>query len=427
MYHSILFLIICMLTVGITACGGYSDRTSLMRNAMQYNQPKTALKAVRQQLDDRKDRWLLDLEEGTILQVLGQYRDSIKNLEDVDQKMEVLDYTSSAPSQIAKHIFADDSGDYRPFPHEKILVNVLNQLNHLYLGEIKEAKVEAKRVGINLDYFKDKGYPIDKDFEIFCAFINAFTFILAGQHNEASPYLNILPDELREKVSRVDQEQHLLMISRRGQIPYKVAKNIPIGLAMYYVKQSNLSADEKQKYDRVYVTNSSMMVRYPDLFVPQVSANIIPVSLQANGPMIKPIYTVNLKQQMVNAFEYVKDEIIVAAMSRVVSRALVGGVSRGLGKSNNRSIGLLGLAGSIAEGVMLASDVPDTRSWTTLPAYMDIYLIPMKAEKYQIFWHNTFEQRSKKIDMTQRKWKAFFLSKFKDKNKRKKLKIKLKR
>jgi hypothetical protein len=414
-------LLILILSFGLTACGGYSERTSLMRNAMQFNQPKTALKAVKTQLKDQKDRWLLDLEQGTILQVLGQYKDSVKNLEDVDEKMEILDYTSSAPSQIAKHIFADDSGDYRPFPHEKILVNLLNQLNHLYLGELSEAKVEAKRVGINLDYFKDKKYPINKDFEIFCSLINAFTFTLAGQINEASPYLNSLPDDLREKVSKVDQDDpHLLIISRRGQIPYKVPKNIPIGMAMYYVKQSNLSADEKQKYDRVYVSNTSMMVRYPDLFVPNVSADLIPIQIQPNGPVIRPIFTVNLKQQMINAFEYVKDEIIVAAMSRVVTRALVGGVSRGLGKSSNqRGIGLLGLAGSIAEGVMLATDVPDTRSWTTLPAYMDVYLFPVKHEKYQIFWHNTFEQRAKIIDMTKRQWYAYFLNKFKDKKKKK--------
>jgi hypothetical protein len=396
----------------LSACSGYSHKTQDIRHAMQYNQPKLALQLVDQGIEDGKDRWLLKLEKGTILQSLGKYKESIAIFDEIDQKIEILDYTSSTPQALGKMIFADDSGEYRPFAFEKLLVNLFNLLNHLYLGEINEAKIEAKRIEINLAYFEGKKQSISPNLHRFLSFFNALTFSLAGDVALAKPYLSELDDQLQQQLQLLLQGKALILVSRSGQIPYKIEKTVPIGMAVNYVHHSqDLSEDERRSYHAFYLSNSTVMLRYPDLFVPNQSLDAW--QIQLNDQSYPPFYRLNLKEQMLQAFEEVKGKIMLSAMSRMITRTAIGSVSGAVGKSvKGKAGGIIGLVGLITEVSMAAADTPDTRSWTTLPAVLDFYLIPVdqEAQSMQLTWQQADQRKQKQLLFKQKKWLAYFLN-----------------
>jgi uncharacterized protein len=88
----------------------------------------------------------------------------------------------------------------------------------------------------------------------------------------------------------------------------------------------------------------------------------------------------NVGQQVVQAWDRISGTLMAAAITRAVTRAVVGGVGRAAGsvasQSNDEKVAVIGvlgwLAATAAEGVMSASDTPDTRSWSTLPAFIHI-------------------------------------------------------
>ncbi len=396
----------------LSACAGYSHKTQDMRNAMHYNNPNLALQIVDKGIEDGDDRWLLNLEKGTILQSLGKYKESIAIFDEIDQKIEILDYTSSTPQELSKMIFADDVGDYRPFAYEKLLVNLFNLLNHLYLGEINEAKIEAKRIEINLEFFENKKQNISKNLHQFLSFINALTFIMANQPELAQPYYADLSEEQQKQLQVLQQSRLMILVGRRGQIPYKIEKTVPIGMAVNYIHSSQqLSDEERRSYHAFYLSNSTVMLRYPDLYIPNQILET-PMILINQEPY-QASYSLNLKEQMIQAFEEIKDKIMLSAISRMMTRTIVGGTSRAVGKSvKGTAGGIIGLVGLIAEGTMAASDTPDTRSWTTLPAFLDFYFVPIKDNQEQVVltYQQSDQRVQKNIEFKQRKWAAYFLS-----------------
>jgi len=76
------------------------------------------------------------------------------------------------------------------------------------------------------------------------------------------------------------------------------------------------------------------------------------------------------------AHERGKGMLMLAAFSRALTRAVAAeatsaGVNAARGGGRNDFIGLL--AGLAVEGILVAQDVPDTRSWTTLPGRFHVY------------------------------------------------------
>src|SRR4029077_7243744 len=63
-----------------------------------------------------------------------------------------------------------------------------------------------------------------------------------------------------------------------------------------------------------------------------------------------------------------KPKVIASAIVRMVVRGAVGaGVGVGVARASDNS-GLGMLAAIVTQGALVAADVPDTRSWATLPA-----------------------------------------------------------
>jgi hypothetical protein len=99
-------------------------------------------------------------------------------------------------------------------------------------------------------------------------------------------------------------------------------------------------------------------------------------------------------------YKEVKGSFIAAAVVRMLTRAVAGGITEAVGKkaTNNGLAGLL--IGLVVEGAMTAADTPDTRSWVTLPARFYIARAQVEPGEHQISVRYRGQARRRTINLT---------------------------
>jgi uncharacterized protein len=84
------------------------------------------------------------------------------------------------------------------------------------------------------------------------------------------------------------------------------------------------------------------------------------------------------------ALEREKGKIIASAIVRLIVRGAVGaGTGVGVARATNNS-GLGMLAAQVTQAAMVAADIPDTRSWATLPARIAIARVRVPAGRHSV-------------------------------------------
>lgn len=115
------------------------------------------------------------------------------------------------------------------------------------------------------------------------------------------------------------------------------------------------------------LTNSIFKtVVYPKLVKPE--DNFINGAAEIDGNVVQAELVASLSADIEKEYETAKPKIIGTAISRLIARAAAAEVSRN--NAGNESKGLGNLVALTVEGVLVATDRPDTRSWTLLPGYV---------------------------------------------------------
>ena len=138
-------------------------------------------------------------------------------------------------------------------------------------------------------------------------------------------------------------------------------KRIPIGAAVGIVA-ADITGDLE-----VLERSAFKVLIFPEL-VPALGTHHS-VQTRIDGEPVPMDQVTNLGAELVREYEEIKPRIIAAAVTRMISRAVVAEGARQAGKQAGGDGGaLIGLLASfISEGLLVAADRPDTRSWTLLP------------------------------------------------------------
>ena len=90
-----------------------------------------------------------------------------------------------------------------------------------------------------------------------------------------------------------------------------------------------------------------------------------------------PVIDLNVAEATLAAWENDKGKLMVSAVTRMVTRAIAAEVTTAAGESAGLDKqlfpGASWLLGRVVEGGLTAADTPDTRSWTMLPAHVQVY------------------------------------------------------
>lgn len=427
----------------LSGCAGYSTSVREAQVDLRAGRPEAALDVINDRLDLenaeqipadlKKSRVLLLLERATLLQALGRYDLAARDMIAVDQRMEWLDLDSAKTVDLGKYLYSGSATPYRAPTYERMLLNTLNMLNFLAMGDMQGAKVEARRFRL-LESFFAEGPESDAALipELLALgnYLGGVAFESARDYDIAARYYGrawangfrepwfreqlvdlgrltgwrgrgiataangledvLIESELKgalraEEYRRVHIRGNVLVVAQTGLAPYKVPERIPIGAAIAYSTRHShrrsLTHEQLADANRMAVAGALKWVNFPVLTSSNPPRR---VDVSLDGSAAPNARIADVSQQVRAGWDSVAGALIGAAILRMVTRAAVGGGTRAgtraIGQANDApAIGALGwLAGLAVEGAMTAADVPDTRSWTTLPG--QIHISRLRAE-----------------------------------------------
>jgi tetratricopeptide (TPR) repeat protein len=410
-------LLVCSLAAG---CASHSDKTKEIRSALDAGNPRQALTLLNEQLDTKSEKDLPEdtsgdnslflLDRAMVLQQLQIYKWSSRDLEVSDKQIEMLDFTRNTAHDIGKYLFSDDTGPYKAPPYEKLMINTMNMVNYLAVGDLQGARVEARRLAVMQKYLKD--HDPENALTAPGSYLAGFTFEKSGQLEEALRYYDealqygqysslaepvkrlmgragYSSPRLRKVAGLADGEQapratdtatadaeqgELLVIVSYGRVPAKIARRLPIGLALTYASGA-LEPGASSQANALGAQGLVTWVNYPELG--KAHGEYDRPSFQLDGKPVPLESIVAVDQETKKAWDKAKGAVIAGAITRMIARVAAGkGVEAAAGNDHPVAGLLLGLA---TQATLTATDTPDTRSWATLPARMAFARVMLPA------------------------------------------------
>jgi hypothetical protein len=198
-----------------------------------------------------------------------------------------------------------------------------------------------------------------------------------------------------------------LIVVSYGRVPAKIAKRSPIGLALTYAT-ANLTGPKQNTANRLAAQGLVTWVNYPEL--EETSRRIDQPYVAIDGKRTRLDNAAALDVATRKAYDEARGAIIASAITRTISRVVAGEAAGAAGRaaSNDNIIGaLISLA---TQATLTAADTPDTRSWVTLPARMDITRVKLPPGKHRIELSAQGKTSVVEVNLTPGGWEAVALT-----------------
>ena len=422
-----MFAFMFVLLTALSACGGYAARLDDARISAQSGYTEQALASVDELViraregrsPEDRDLPLLLLERASILQALGRSQEAAADLTEADSLLEVLDLSPDRAGKAAEYLFNASRALYRPPVYEKLMVNVMALSAFLDQGQIRDAMVEARRIGVLLDYFADTGLN-DHPMLGAAAFLAGITMERGGERGDALRYYleawrSIDAPGLAEAVVRLghrspvapDDEvqrardalgigpnvvptvpaQELVTITFSGLGPYRVPERLPVGIVFAYMRQNvaySLGETQQSAYNRILAEGLLTWVNFPSLVVQD--NRHAGVAVYVDGANQRVTQVADVESFALAEWQHDQPGIafsaITRAIVRVVAREAVQASAAATGNETARAVGFV--AGLITQGAMQAADTPDTRVWSLMPAYVWVSRTPVQPGEHRV-------------------------------------------
>ena len=411
-------LVLVVIWFGAACSAGYQGQVRDLHHAIDVGDTSAALGFANAALGVERDEQLpaktggdvplLLLERASLLQAAGDHKGAARDFAAADKEMEVLDFTEDDAGTVGKYLFSDDATVYKAPPHEKLLVNTLAMVSYLAAGDVSGAKVEARRLAVLQKYFQDAA-PEELSLFGLGSYLAGYAFESAGDANEAlryyleashrggfdglGPQLSYLgrasgfedddvlaaKAEFPDAAGPGDDEGEVLVVVQNGRAPYKVAERIPIGaffVAPIADQRYAMSPSDRADADRLVASGLLKWINFPVLKGVELRHKTFTVT--SDGARERaPVIDLNVAEATLAAWENDKGKLMVSAVTRMVTRAIAAEVTTAAGESAGLDKqlfpGASWLLGRVVEGGLTAADTPDTRSWTMLPAHVQVY------------------------------------------------------
>lgn len=449
-----------------SGCAGHSAKTLEARQALDAGQPKQALALYNEALevDSEKDlpedvggeASLLILDRSMILQQVEKFDLSSRDLETADKQIEMLDFSRSTVDDIGKYVFSDDTGPYKAPPYEKLMINTMNMVNYLARGDLSGARVEARRLAIMQKYLRDHEDPAASMMAP-GSYFAGFVFEKSGSPDEALRYYDealarasfpslVEPVRRLRAISGYDSERlralvgsapgdeaqttpapaavasgagpeapaaeasadanlgELLVVINYGRVPAKVAKRIPIGLALTYASLY-MSPAQTSQTNALAAQGLVTWVNYPELEKTQRPLATPGFALDGKWQRLEGALAVD--REAARAYEKQRGAVIASAITRMISRVVAGQAARVAGGSND-ALGLLLSLGT--QAALTAADTPDTRSWATLPARIAIGRVRLPPGEHRVLVQAQGVRKEAKVTLAPGGWAVVSLT-----------------
>lgn len=366
-------LSVCSLLFASTlvGCATYQTKVDAARNALASDNPAKAAELLKPLAEDEsRDQLVYLLDYATALQLAKQYKESAQVYQRANQLAEVEDYHSI--SKVASSLaLSEEMVQYKGDPWEVVMINAMNAVNYLELGNLDEALVEVKQLNLKLYKYKTEA---KKNYNQ-----NPFAFYLGATIWEAQ---------------RAYDDAYIAYKNA-----YEVAPNYA-PLKEDLIRSARLAQRPEEA--------AKWQAQFPDVKVapvPKTNGEVILVYEQGWGPRkqsrpenprfpeLRPVYSRTKKARLV-VDEKSELSTPIFDVSRTSVKALnddylslVGRRVLGMGtkavladQMRQRDKAL----GAVAWIVLNATDRADVRQWSTLPETFQMSRISVKPGKYKV-------------------------------------------
>lgn len=398
-----LVALVALLTIALGGCATYSDKMAAASQTVRAGDYEGGVQDINKLLkvepgelprDWNSEETLAVLERGTLLQALTRWSQSSRDFGEADKQLDFLDLSGDAAGSIGKYVYSDSAGKYVASPTEKLSLNAFNMLNYLAMSDLAGARVEAKRFTTMQNY--QKQFDPEHAYGTLGSYLAGFTMESLGDPTSALRYYDEVLQvrelqSLREPVARLARlspyrgkkitkflakpppvsvgsapPTEVLVVVAIGRVPYKVPERMPIGAAV------GLAGTYISGNPKVLGYSAFKFINYPKL-VPSTPV-LTQASVGIDGPVQRMELAANLGAEITNEYQELLPRIIGAAVSRLIVRAAAAEGARAAGRqSGGNAEAVAWAAALLTEGLMVAADKPDTRSWLFLPGMVYVH------------------------------------------------------
>jgi uncharacterized protein len=364
--------------VALGGCATYQKKVDHARVALRSGDSATALKELEPlALKEGDDQLVYLLDYATALQMAGQFKESAKVFGRAEKIADIQDYHSISKVTTSL-LLSEEMMQYKGDDYEKVLINGLNAINYLEMGELDDALVEVRRLNQKLYKYK---YEAKRDYEQnpYAFYLAALIYEAGGKWDDAyisyksayevAPNYPPLHEDLVRAAIRAQRPEDV----EKWKAKFPEVKIRPEwrDKSMGEVVLILMQGWGPRKYPR------PENYRFPYL-VP-VASGVQGARLDVKGEgdekfeaQTSPIFSV---QDV--AIKTLNDDYARLIASRVAGRVTKAVVSDQIRQKNK-------LLGDLTEIALNASDRADLRQWSTLPQTIQFARIPVKAGKYTV-------------------------------------------
>jgi len=336
------------------------------------------------------DRLLYLMTRGLLLHEQGSYQQSNEVFEQADQLSEEL-FTQSVSAGTLSFLTNDQIMAYTGADYEVVYLNYYKALNYLALGNLEAAGIEARRVDLKLQEFSDayEGKTIFKE--------DGFLRLLTGLIHQAQQDWNnafisyrlaldsfnathgvygvAVPDILWSLLTTTAQRSGLLTerddyrrrALEQGVTPVKID-----ALAVVLVNGGQIPV--KRERMAIFPTEHGFPVKLalPEFVARQETSSPTNVWIEKEAVPLYPVE--NLAAIAVKSLEDRIGRVLAKAIARTLAKEIA---ARKLEKQHG------GGAGALVRIFNVLSENADLRSWTGLPARVQMAALPLEPGEHR--------------------------------------------
>jgi hypothetical protein len=382
---------IALFAVVVVGCASYSQTILKVEQSIGYGHYEIALKELQKQPGPARDRVLFLLNQGMLLQMMGQYKESNESFEAAKQLMQQLDAVS-VREQTGSVTVNDGMRSYVGDPYEKVMLHVYMALNYILLGALDSARVEVKQMDLQLRRIQEKKGSYRED--PMGRYLAGMIYEALGDNSNAMVsyrkaykaytdqfelYHVAVPQALKQDLLRISAHLGLRSENLQYQRVFAMREWTPMAeyrrQAHVFVLFHNGMAPVKQEsWIQAEDYNSGKVHRIALPYYRDRANPFSGIIVSANGQSARSEVLENI-----NAIAHkTLEEQIPGITARALVRAAAKNEMIEQGKERSDMTGLL------VNMMTVASERADTRSWITLPHNIQLSRLALAPGEYEL-------------------------------------------
>lgn len=371
--------------LAMVGCASFLAQSENTKSLLRQGQIMQALKELKEKSSEAgKDQLMYTLDYAMALQISGDYRSSAEAFIKADRLLEEKDY-HSVSQIVGATLGAEEMVQYKGESYEKFLLNSMNAINYLMLGDFDAALVECRRINSKISSFKMEGREA-YELSPFASYLSAIIWESQKKYDDAyieyeaayklDPSISGLGGDLIRTARLAGREQAL----DKWKKEFKADRNA-LDAELNGRKNGELVVIFQQGFGAKKIPRQDEP-RFPTLQTEYLKTSIVQVEITPLESSTGKTYTQVNKSRVIYDIDRMAMMTLDKDYSSLVARRIGGVAAKAVMSDQIRQKNEL--LGGVAWIAMNLADRADLRQWSTLPSKIQMARVFLKPGKYDI-------------------------------------------